>query len=187
MNNLTVIDLPIPGLKKIERFRSKDNRGYFSRIFCVNELQAINFFGKVAQVNQSYTAKKAVIRGMHYQNAPYSENKIVMCLRGKVWDVVVDLRKDSPTFLSHYAEELSEENGSGFLIPRGLAHGFQTLVNNCELLYFHSEIYAPKYEAGIHHLDPRINISWPLPISDTSIRDQGFNFINNNFSGVDYK
>ena len=184
MNNLTVIDLPIPGLKKIERFRSKDNRGYFSRIFCVNELQAINFFGKVAQVNQSYTAKKAVIRGMHYQNAPYSENKIVMCLRGKVWDVVVDLRKDSPTFLSHYAEELSEENGSGFLIPRGLAHGFQTLVNNCELLYFHSAFYEKSSESAIKYDDPTLAIQWPLPVTDISERDQNHPSINIQFTGI---
>ena len=121
---------------------------------------------------------------MHYQNPPYAEMKLVSCLKGEVYDVAVDLRKDSPTFLKWHATILSEENHRSFAIPEGFAHGFQTLTDHCELIYLHTAAYAPEAEAGIDALDPFVGIEWPLPITERSVRDQAHRKFNVEFLGL---
>ncbi len=176
--------MPLKGLKLIKRNTISDHRGYFSRFFCSEEFKEFGWKGFIAQINHTLTVEKGSIRGMHFQLAPFSETKIVSCLRGEIWDVAVDLRKDSPTFLRWHAEILSSENSSSILIPQGFAHGFQTLSENCELIYLHSAPYAPNYESGLRFNDPALNIKWPLPVTEYSNRDISHNLINTNFKGI---
>ena len=183
MGRLIVKDLPIEGLKLIERQPIGDNRGFFSRIFCADELIVCGWEHPIAQINHSYTAEKGTVRGLHYQHSPHAEMKLVTCLTGEVWDVAVDLRANSPTFLKWHAEHLSAENNCALLIPKGVAHGFQTLTDNVQLLYCHSAAYQAKAEAGINIADPRVAIKWPLPVSKCSQRDQSFPFLDAQYSG----
>lgn len=169
----------------IERF--SDTRGWFSRTFCSDEFKSIGFTESWVQHNHSFTVKKGSIRGMHYQINPACETKLVRCIAGRVFDVAVDLRPSSQTYLKWHAEELSADNGKMILIPKGFAHGFQTLSNNCELLYCHTQAYKPEYEAGLNYLDEALNISWPLEITEISDRDRKHPYINTNFEGVNIK
>lgn len=121
---------------------------------------------------------------MHYQHPPHAEMKMVRCLRGRVWDVAVDLRAGSPTFLDWYARELNPESAEMMVIPEGFAHGFQTLEPESELLYLHTEFYNPESEAGLRHDDPQLKIDWPLTPQDLSPRDLSHPFLENNFTGV---
>jgi len=164
-------ETPLSGLVVLERKPISDNRGYFERLFCEEELAP--FLGKrrIAQINHTVTLRRGTVRGMHYQRPPFAEMKIVQCLRGEVFDVAVDLRRDSPTFLRWHAERLSDENHRTLLIPEGFAHGFQTLTDDCEMLYFHTAPYVPAAEGGLHVLDPKLAIAWPLPVSHLSGRD----------------
>jgi len=175
----------LKGLYKIERKPIIDNRGYFSRFFCAEEFKEIGFIQPIAQMNHTITNKKGAVRGMHYQCLPYTEKKIVTCIRGEVIDVAVDIRKASPTFLQWHAEILSEQNQSSLYIPDGFAHGFQALKPNCELLYIHSCIYNPGSEAAINALDPELGIDWPLDIAEISERDKNHPMINESFEGID--
>lgn len=184
MNRFTITDLPLAGLKRVERKCLGDQRGFISRIFCATELEQCNWHKPIAQINHSYTKKKGTVRGLHFQHSPHSEMKLVNCLQGEVWDVAVDLRANSSTFLSWYAERLSVDNGRSLLIPEGVAHGFQALTDDVQLLYFHSTNYAPSAEAGINVLDPRLAIDWPLAISECSQRDQAIPFLDDQYSGV---
>tara|TARA_R110002012_G_scaffold296341_1_gene493619 strand:+ start:2509 stop:3072 length:564 start_codon:yes stop_codon:yes gene_type:complete len=184
VSRFNVTDLPLAGLKKVERQLLGDERGFLSRVFCSIQLSKCGWHKPIAQINHTYTAKKGTVRGLHFQHPPFSEIKLVSCLKGKVWDLAVDLRADSPTFLHWHAEMLSHENSSALLIPQGFAHGFQTLTDDVELLYCHSAAYAPKAEAGINVLEPRLAINWPLPISECSARDQAFPFLDDEYSGV---
>ena len=127
---------------------------------------------------------KGAIRGLHYQHPPHAETKIVNCLRGKVFDVAIDIRRGSPTFLKWHGEILSAENKTGLYIPEGFAHGFQTLTEECELLYLHDTCYESTAEDGLNFLDPHFDISWPLMPTDCSNRDKNFSLINNSFAGV---
>ena len=149
-----------------------DDRGIFTRIFCQHELQSILHGKNIVQINHSMTRQKGAVRGLHFQYPPHAELKIVSCLRGQVFDVAVDLRKGSPTFLRWHAEILTDQNRKSFLIPEGFAHGFQTLEENCELLYLHTEFYSPEHEGGVRYDDPKIGIKWPLEITDVSERDK---------------
>ena len=135
MKRLNVKDLPLQGLKLIERSRNSDSRGFLSRLFCREELIAAGWNKPIAQINHTYTSKQGAVRGMHFQKEPYTEMKLVSCVRGKIWDVAVDLRENSSTFLESYGEILSDENNAALLIPEGFAHGFQALTDNCELIY----------------------------------------------------
>ena len=135
MNRLICTDLPMSGLALIERQRLGDSRGFLSRLFCAEELNKTGWKKPIAQINHTLTSQCGTVRGMHFQHPPYAEMKLVTCIRGQVWDVVVDLREDSPTFLHWHAEILSRENNRALLIPEGFAHGFQTLVDDVELLY----------------------------------------------------
>lgn len=174
----------IPGLYLIERVQRGDARGFFERLFCTETMQSLGWNNGIAQVNHSFTAQQGAVRGLHYQLPPFAESKLVSCLRGAVWDVVVDLRHGSPSFLQHVRIELSEQNHRSLLIPPGCAHGFQTLSENVDMFYCHSAVYAPHSEAGLNIIDPRLKLDWPLPITLRSERDLAFAFLSEDFEGV---
>lgn len=184
MTSLTVADLPLAGLKHVQRQLLGDERGVFARLFCADELAAAGWRVPVAQVNHSLTRGRGTARGLHYQLAPHAEMKLVSCVRGEVWDVALDLRAGSPTFLQWHAERLNAADGAAMLIPAGFAHGFQTLSDEAELVYCHSRAYAPQAEAGLHVRDARLAISWPLPLQALSPRDAGFAWLTPEFEGV---
>jgi len=161
----------------------KDQRGFFYRAYCERELMEITSNKKICQINISNTKKKGTIRGLHFQIPPDHEMKLVRCIRGRVWDVIVDLRTDSPTFLNWYAEELNPKDKQMMIVPEGCAHGFQVLEDNSELLYLHTAFYNSNNECGIRYNDPRINIKWPLPPVSLSERDQKHPLINKGFNG----
>jgi len=162
----------IEGLYSIERSLIEDERGFFSRLFCEEEFKKIGFSQPIRQMNNSFTKKKGSVRGMHFQNLPFQETKIVRCIKGEVYDVAVDIRKNSPTFLQWHSEILTADKGNSLFISEGFAHGFQTLTNNCELLYMHSNFYSQEAEGALNAFDPKINISWPLEVTEISDRDR---------------
>jgi len=178
------IETGINGLYCIQLEPILDDRGKFYRIFCINEFEKINHHKEIVQVNQSFTIQKGSIRGMHFQYPPKAEIKIIKCTKGSVFDVAIDLRAKSPTFLKWHGQILSEDNLEMLYVPEGLAHGFQTLEDNTELLYFHTEFYNPQYEGGIRFNDTKININWPLEITNISDRDLNYDLIDENFKGI---
>ncbi|WP_457584105.1 dTDP-4-dehydrorhamnose 3,5-epimerase [Ensifer canadensis] len=177
MSRFNRITTPIPDLLIIERQRFGDERGFLSRFFCREELADFGVSGTIAQINHTMTHVKGTIRGMHFQRAPHDEAKFVSCLAGSVFDVAVDLRPGSPTYLQWHGEVLSAENRRSMMIPGGFAHGFQTLCEDCELIYLHDKPYAPEAEGGLNALDPKLAIGWPLPVAQMSARDQAFTYI----------
>jgi len=184
MNRFTVTSLPLAGLNQIERFRLGDSRGFLSRLFCVEELHAAGWLQPIAQINHTFTAKRGTVRGMHYQIKPHAEMKLVSCIKGEVWDVAVDLRRDSPTFLTWHAEILSADNNRALLIPEGFAHGFQTLTDDVTLLYCHTTAYSQDAERALNARDPRLSITWPLAITEISHRDAGHLLLDMKFEGL---
>lgn len=184
MSRLAISNLPIPGLKRVERRPSGDARGFFARLFCADELRAVGWDGPVMQVNHSVTAHKGTVRGLHFQHAPHADAKLVSCIRGEVWDVGVDLRRGSPTFLQWHAERLSADNCRAMLIPEGFAHGFQALTDDAELVYCHSGAYKPAAEGGLDPRDARLSIGWPLPITELSERDARHPPLDDTFMGI---
>jgi dTDP-4-dehydrorhamnose 3,5-epimerase len=164
--------LPIAGAFLIKIEKREDERGYFARTFCAREFADHDLDTVWVQMNSSLTRKKGSVRGMHFQRPPKAEVKFIRCLRGAVFDVIVDLREGSPTYGRWHAEEVSEDNHSMLYIPKGCAHGFQALADDTELLYLHSEFYSPEHEGGLRFDDPDIAISWPLPITEISLRDR---------------
>ncbi|NMV39284.1 dTDP-4-dehydrorhamnose 3,5-epimerase family protein [Ralstonia insidiosa] len=185
MNHLTLHPTPLAGLFEISRRRMEDERGAFARLFCARELAEYGFAEPVAQVNHSYTRHSGTIRGLHFQHPPHAETKLVTCVRGSVFDVAVDLRRGSPTFLRWHAVRLSALNHNSVLIPPGFAHGFQTLEDDCELIYLHSAAHAPDAEGGVGPLDPALRIEWPRPMTTCSPRDRGHPPITAGFTGLD--
>jgi dTDP-4-dehydrorhamnose 3,5-epimerase len=153
-------------------------------MFCAEELHTIGWTRSIAQINRTLTSARGTLRGMHFQQPPHAEMKLVSCLRGEVLDVAVDVRTDSPTFLQWHAEVLSADNHTSLLIPEGFAHGFQTLSDEVEMLYLHSTFYAPGSEAGLNPQDPRLGIVWPLSVAAISDRDAGHALIDSCFQGV---
>src|SRR6218665_94977 len=139
---------------------------------------------QIAQINHSHTALRGTLRGLHYQRPPHAEGKLVSCLRGAVWDVALDLRQGSPTFLHWHAECLSADNGCALLIPPGFAHGFQALTDDAELLYCHWCAHAPAAQAGLHPLEPRLAIGWPLTAGRISPRGAGQGWLTPDFQGL---
>ena len=184
MSRFTILDTPMADLKIVERQQLSDSRGFLSRLFCAEEIAAAGWHKPIAQINQTLTQMQGTIRGVHFQRPPYAEMKLVSCLRGAVWDVVVDLRAGSPTFLQWHAEELSAANHRALLIPEGFAHGFQALSADCELIYLHSRAYTPTAEAGLNSQDPMLSIIWPLAITELSARDAQHPMLNHQFKGV---
>lgn len=179
-----ILDTPLPGLLVLQRKPIGDSRGYLERLYCSAELEMLAPGKTIAQVNHTLTASRSTVRGMHFQRPPHAEVKFVSCLHGEVFDVAVDLRHNSPTFLCWHAELLSADNHKTLVIPEGFAHGFQTLTDNCEMLYFHTHTYQPDAEGGLNAQDPRLAIQWPLPVGGVSPRDAGHPFLDENFSGV---
>lgn len=171
---MKISPLPLSGLHLIEAEPFRDDRGRFARLFCEKELALGGLNMKIVQINHSLTRSVGAVRGMHYQKAPHAETKIVRCLRGQCFDVAVDIRPESPTYLKWYGEVLTGDNDKALYIPEGFAHGFQVLESNTELLYFHSEFYTPSAEGGVRYDDPAVGIAWPLAASDVSSRDSGF-------------
>jgi dTDP-4-dehydrorhamnose 3,5-epimerase len=168
----------------IETEPFKDHRGKFARIFCQNELREIHHGKPIEQINYSITIQKGTVRGMHFQRSPKAEVRLVRCLKGTIFDVMVDLRHDSPTFLKWYGETLSAENMKMMYIPEGFAHGFQTLEENCEMLYLHTNFYSPGYEGGLRYDDPMVGIKWPLEVTGVSNRDGHHPLLNSDFTGI---
>lgn len=181
---LSTTGLRLPGLKLVERRKLGDARGFLARLFCAEELAGVGWNRPVAQINHSYTAKRGSLRGLHFQRPPHAEMKLVSCLRGEVWDVAVDLRAGSATFLQWQAERLSGENRRAMLIPEGFAHGFQTLTDDVELIYCHSAAYEAAAEGGLNAKDPRLAISWPAPIAEMSPRDAEQPMLDEQFTGI---
>ena len=184
MRRLDAVALDLPGLFRIGRQRLGDARGSLSRLFCAEELAEQGWSGPIAQINLTHTRARGTVRGLHFQHPPHAEMKLVSCVRGEAWDVAVDVRAGSPTFLRWHAERLSAEDGTALLIPPGFAHGFQVLSDEAELVYCHSVAYAPQAESGLHVRDVRLGIQWPLPVQGLSVRDAGFEFLTPAFEGV---
>lgn len=184
MNRFTITDTPLAGLKVVQRQILGDARGYLARLFCAEELALAGWHGPIAQINHTVTQHAGTVRGMHYQKPPHAEMKLVSCLRGVVWDVAVDLRPDSPTYLQWHAQQLSGDNHCALLIPQGFAHGFQTQGEDVEMLYCHSAPYVPTVDAGLNPLDPRLAIAWPLPVIGLSAKDSGHAMMGPDFEGV---
>jgi len=182
---LQLQETALAGLFVAHTARRSDARGSFVRLFCDRELAACFGSRRVVQVNHSRTTHVGAVRGMHYQRAPHAEMKLVRCLRGTVWDVAVDLRRGSPTFLRWHAQELNAENAAMLIIPEGFAHGFQVLQEDSELLYLHTAHYAPDAEGGVSCLDPRLKISWPLAVRDLSERDARHPLLASDFTGLE--
>lgn len=168
----------------LQRHPIGDARGYFERLFCDDELAGWLGGRAIRQVNHTLTAAAGTVRGLHFQHPPHAEAKIVTCLRGEVFDVAVDLRRGSPTFLQWHGERLSATNHRSLLLPPGVAHGFQSLVEDVELLYFHTEPFAPEAEGGVHPRDPRVAVDWPLPIAALSDRDEHHPWLQDAFDGL---
>lgn len=174
----------LSGVVVVDSTPSVDQRGAFVRCYCERELEDLISPRRVVQINHSCTRRIGAVRGLHYQRHPHAEMKMVRCLGGRVWDVTVDLRAGSPTFLQWHAEELSLENARMLVIPEGCAHGFQVLEEDSALLYLHTEFYAPEAEGGVRHDDPRIAIAWPLPCTDISDRDRNHQLLDRHFNGI---
>ena len=162
----------------------KDDRGLFARVFCQNELLDILHGKNIVQINHSLTRQKGALRGMHFQYPPKAEIKMVKCLRGSVFDVMIDMRSDSSTFLGWHGERLSAENMKMMYIPEGFSHGFQTLEQNSELLYLHTEFYSPEHEGGVRYNDPKVGIKWPLEVTEISHKDEIYPLLTQDFGGI---
>jgi len=178
------IPTPIYGVYRIDSKPITDQRGFFSRFFCAKEFEEIGLIQPIVQINHTLTNKKGTIRGIHFQRQPYLESKIVTCLQGVVFDVVVDVRIGSPTYLQWHAEILSDENRRSLYIPSGCAHGFQTLLEDCHLFYLHSEFYMPEAEGALNAMDPKLGIKWPHQVTVISERDCGHPMLDDTFKGV---
>jgi dTDP-4-dehydrorhamnose 3,5-epimerase len=175
---------PLKGTFLIETTPYADDRGLFARLYGEAELQEVLKGRSIRQANYSLTLKKGAIRGMHYQVPPMAEAKFIRCLRGSVYDVVVDLRQNSPTFLKWRGVELSARTMNMLFVPEGFAHGFQTLEDMCELLYLHTEFYSLSNERRVRYDDPMIKIEWPLPVSEISERDRTCPLLAKDIKGI---
>ena len=183
-SRFNILDTPLQGLKLIQRKPIGDHRGYLERMFCAEELQSLIPGKGIVQINRTLTAKRGTVRGLHFQYPPHAETKVVSCLRGEVFDVAVDLRQGSPTFLRWHAEILSADNHRTLVVPAGFAHGFQALTEGCEMLYFHTAAYQPDTEGGLNVRDPRLGIRWPMEVTDLSPRDAAHPLVTKELIGL---
>lgn len=181
---MVFIKTPLAGAFVIKLEPFQDERGLFARTFCQKEFEQIGHTENFVQFNHSMTVAKGCIRGMHFQKPPFAEIKLIRCIKGKVWDVIVDIRQNSMTFLKWFGVELSAENQKMIYIPKGFAHGFQTLEPNTELIYHHTAFYTPSAEGGLKYDDPKLKIDWKLTPEQLSKKDQEYNYINENFKGI---
>lgn len=169
---MKIISTKFKDLFIIELEPYKDNRGEFFRLFCKKELKSILLDNDIKQINYSKSRNKGTVRGLHYQVYPHEEIKIFTCIKGRLFDVVVDIRKDSATYLEYHGIELSPEKNNMIYVPAGFAHGFQTLEDDTQALYMTTEFYVPEYEKIINYKDPKIGIKWPLLVSEISEKDK---------------
>lgn len=182
---MKIIETPLKGLFVIEFSPMEDDRGFFMRTYCKKEFASIDFTKEFVQFNHSFNKQKGTVRGMHFQNPPFCETKLVRCVSGSIYDVVVDIRKKSPTFLQSFSIKLSDKNAKGILIPEGFAHGFQTLKNNTSVIYHHTEYYQPNSDGGLKYNDEKLNIQWPLPVTIISEKDNAYPLIDKKFKGIE--
>ena len=168
---------PLGGAFAVEIERIEDERGFFARSFCQEEFRARGLDPVVAQCNVSFNRQRGTLRGLHYQDKPHEEAKLVRCTRGAIWDVIVDLRENSATRYRWHAAELSAENCRALYVPRGFAHGFQTLADDSEVLYQMSEFHHPESSRGLRWDDPAFGIEWPLPDPIVSSRDRAYSLL----------
>jgi dTDP-4-dehydrorhamnose 3,5-epimerase len=180
----TIEDAAIADIKILTRHPVADARGFLDRLFSADELGAVMGARQIRQINRTRTIRRGTVRGMHYQLPPHSETKLVSCLKGSVYDVAVDVREGSPTFLEWHGEVLSETRPASLLIPEGFAHGFQSLSDDCELLYLHTATYEPEAEAGLNPRDPRLAIQWPEEVTVISARDDSHPMLTQDFNGI---
>jgi dTDP-4-dehydrorhamnose 3,5-epimerase len=164
----------LPGAFVIEPERKEDYRGYFARTFCEKEFGALGLETRIAQCSVSFNPRKGTLRGMHYQVAPFEEVKVVRCIRGAIFDVIIDLRRNSPTFKKHLAVELDERHGNALYVPAGFAHGFQTLAADSEVCYQMSQSYSVDHVRGVRWNDRAFDISWPEDVRTILERDQDY-------------
>ncbi len=165
-------ETPIKGAYLIDLEKHGDDRGFFARAFCEKEFAAHRLATRFVQVNDSFSARKGTLRGMHYQLAPRAETKVVRCIRGALYDVILDLRGGSPTFGQSFGAELTSENRRMMYVPRGFAHGFITLADDTETIYLVDEYHAPEHERGVRWDDPKFDIRWPMPPVVLSDKDK---------------
>jgi dTDP-4-dehydrorhamnose 3,5-epimerase len=165
---------PLAGAHLIEIERRNDERGFFARVFCEEEFAHAGLIGRFVQVNNSFTSKRGTLRGMHYQLPPAAETKVVRCIRGAVYDAIIDLRPDSPSYCKWFGAELSADNRRMMYVPRGFAHGFLTLTDDAEAMYLMSTVYAVKHECGVRFDDPRFRIEWPITPVEMSAKDRSW-------------
>lgn len=163
----------------------EDERGFFARTFCRREFEDHGLNPDIVQCNLSFNKTKGTLRGMHYQAAPHAEVKLVRCTAGAIYDVIIDLRPESPTFKQWFGAELSAENHKSLYIPEGFAHGYQTSTDNTEVIYHHSAFYNPDSARGLRFDDPALGIIWPLPVDMVSPKDQSHSLIDTNVKGVE--
>ena len=184
MSRFEFIPTPLTGLTSVQRKVTEDHRGFLSRFYCANDFSEAGLNTPIAQINHTFTKTKGAVRGLHFQNPPHAEITLVSCLQGEIFDVAVDLRKNSPTFLQWHGVVLSAQNRQSLLIPEGFAHGFQALSQDCELIYLHTAAYHPEAEGALNVADPRLNIAWPLAITEISERDRNHQLIEQDFQGI---
>ena len=174
---MKIVETELPGAFVLQQERRHDDRGYFARTFCRDELAARGLVTEIAQCNVSANTHAHTLRGLHYQRPPHAETKLVRCTRGAIWDVIVDLRPDSPTLHRWFGHILDAERGDGLYIPAGCAHGYLTLVAGAEIFYQVDQPYAPSAEAGLRWDDPALAIEWPHAPVILSDRDRGFELL----------
>jgi dTDP-4-dehydrorhamnose 3,5-epimerase len=175
----------LAGVWEVRRKPRGDARGWFLRLYCAEELRDAGVLeDPLVQINQSCTSRRGAVRGLHYQRAPHAETKVVTCIEGSAWDVAVDLRAGSPTFGAHHALTLRADEHTSLLIPPGVAHGFQTLTESCQLLYLHTAAYQPDAEGGVHVEDPALALPWPEEITEMSGRDRALPRLDPGFPGL---
>lgn len=182
---MKVTPLKIAGAAVVHTEPHRDARGAFARWFCNHELAELIGDRQIVNINYSRTEAVGTIRGMHYQRQPALEMKLVRCLRGEIFDVIVDLRADSPTFLQWHAERLDPTNMKMVVVPEGVAHGFQVIEPGSEMVYLHTAAYSPEHEGGVRYDDPMIGIDWPLASTVVSERDQSHPLLAPAFGGLE--
>jgi dTDP-4-dehydrorhamnose 3,5-epimerase len=164
----------LAGAFLIDLERREDNRGFFARTFCQNEFAEHGLNTTIAQANVAFNRYKGTLRGMHFQFPPAAESKLVRCPRGAIVDIIVDLRPESSTYLEHVAVELNEENGTALYVPARFGHGYQVLADDTETTYQVGEFYTPEVEGGLRYDDPRLDLTWPLPVAEISDKDKAW-------------
>ncbi|NTW03459.1 MAG: dTDP-4-dehydrorhamnose 3,5-epimerase [Oscillochloris sp.] len=161
----------LEGAYIIDLQRFEDNRGFFACTWEANEFEKHGLVSQLVQANLSYNRTRGTLRGMHFQHAPYAETKLIRCVRGAIVDIIIDLRPNSPSYKRWISAELTAENRRAIYVPEGFAHGFQTLVDDVEVIYQVSQVYTPSAASGVRYDDPTFGITWPLPVSEISPKD----------------